>query len=372
MLRPALYLFAMFLVTVPAIADDSPKTARATAQKIDKVAYERAVARGIEYLMTKGQAADGSFSSFAGMGPTALITASLLEHGQSPQDPKIAKSLSYIASHIQKDGGIYQTGTYYRNYETCLAVMCLSKANKDGRYDKAIQGADAFLKGIQWGEGKDKSDPVYGGGGYGRNKRPDLSNTGFLIEALKSAGNEADSEAIQRALMFVSRCQNLESAHNQTPFSAKVNDGGFYYTPAAGGSSQAGKTPDGGLRSYGAMTYTGLKSLLYAGVGPKDERVKAAISWITKHYDLSANPGMGNAGLYYYYHVFAKALNTLGQDSIESDDGVKHNWRAELVAELVKRQQSDGSWVNENERWLEGDPNLATGYSLLALSYCRP
>ena len=31
------------------------------------------------------------------------------------------------------------------------------------------------------------------------------------------------------------------------------------------------KTPDGGLRSLGAMTYGGLKSFLYAGVS-KDER----------------------------------------------------------------------------------------------------
>ena len=53
-------------------------------------------------------------------------------------------------------------------------------------------------------------------------------------------------------------------------------------------------------------------------------------------------------------------------------EGNRHDWRAELVAELVKRQQSDGSWVNKNDRWLEGDSNLATGFALLALSYCRP
>ena len=69
----------------------------------------------------------------------------------------------------------------------------------------------------------------------------DACSTSFLIDALKAAGNDTDSEAIQRALVFVSRCQNLESSHNTTPFSAKVNDGGFYYTPAAGGSSMAGE-----------------------------------------------------------------------------------------------------------------------------------
>ena len=29
-------------------------------------------------------------------------------------------------------------------------------------------------------------------------------------------------------------------------------------------------------------------------------------------------------------------------------------------------------WINGNARWLEGDPNLVTGYGLLAISYCRP
>ena len=63
---------------------------------------------------------------------------------------------------------------------------------------------------------------------------------------------------------------NIESEHNTTAHAAKINDGGFYYTVAAGGNSQAGNTEDGGLRSYGSMTYAGLKSMLYAGVKPDE------------------------------------------------------------------------------------------------------
>ena len=40
--------------------------------------------------------------------------------------------------------------------------------------------------------------------------------------------------------------------------------------------------------------------------------------------------------------------------------------------ELLRRQKPDGSWVNENSRWLEGEPALVTGYALLTLAYCRP
>ena len=81
---------------------------------------------------------------------------------------------------------------------------------------------------------------------------------------------------------------------------------------------------------------------------------------------------MGDAGLYYYYHLFAKALDAFGEDEFADGSGDVHNWRTELVTELSGRQSDDGSWVNSNSRWLEGDPNLVTGYALLALSYCRP
>lgn len=363
----------IWLVSLVAAITTLSAVGAESAAGADTNSYERTVSKAIDYLTGKGQAEDGSYSKHAGTGVTSLVTTALLRHGRTIHDPAVAPSLEFIESSVQPDGGIYQTGTLYRNYETCLAILCLQEANKDGRYDKLIKQADAFVKGLQWdeAEGKDPSDPAYGGGGYGKHKRPDMSNTSFLVDALRAAGNDADSDAVQRALVFISRCQNLETEHNTTPFASKEPDGGFYYTCAAGGSSQAGETANGGLRSYGSMTYAGLKSMIYAGVGPDDPRVKAAVEWIGKHYDLKSNPGMGDAGQYYYYHTFAKALAAVGEETVVDEDGTKHDWRAELIAELASRQQQDGTWVNENSRWLEGDPNLVTGYALLALSYCR-
>ena len=100
--------------------------------------------------------------------------------------------------------------------------------------------------------------------------------------------------------------------------------------------------------------------------------MKAAVAWIGRHYDFSTNPGMGDAGLYYYYHTVAKALDAAGLKEIVDADGHRHDWRRDLLAELLRRQQPDGSWVNKNNRWMEGDPTLVTGYVLLALSYCKP
>ena len=335
--------------------------------------YEQMVTKAIGFLGTKGQANDGSYNAPAGPGVTALVTTAVLRSGRSPSDPLVAKSLKYLEGFVGEDGGIHAKGSFYKNYETCLAILCFSEANRNGKYDALLKQADAFVKGSQWdeGESKDPSDTFYGGAGYGRSKRPDLSNTTFLVDALKATGNDENSEAIQRALIFVSRCQNLETEHNTTPFAAKVNDGGFYYTPAGGGSSQAGNTENGGLRSYASMTYAGLKSMIYAGVSEDDPRVKAAVKWLKKNYDLDSNPGMGDAGLYYYYHTFAKALAALGHDKFVDDKGVEHDWRSELIAELASRQRDDGSWANDNSRWLEGDASLCTAYSLLALSYCK-
>lgn len=367
----------LFGVTIFGLAATATRAADAPAKPAldtQLQAYQRSIDRAVEYLRAKGQAADGSFSAPAGPGVTAIVTNGLVRVGVSPNDPLVAKSLKYMEGFVQPDGGVYQKETFYANYETCLAIVCFAAANRDGRYDKLLKKAEQFIKTAQWdeGESQDQSSPNYGGAGYGKHKRPDLSNTNFLVDALRAAGSGPDDPAMKKALIFVSRCQNLESEHNTTEFPAKNPDGGFYYTPAAGGASMAEKLPNGGLRSYGSMTYAGLKSMIYAGVGPQDARVKAAVAWLQKHYDVTSNPGLGATGLYYYYHIFAKALDAFGQDTFADEKGAKHDWRAELRTELIRRQQPNGSWLNDTTRWMEGDPNLVTGYALMSLAYCKP
>jgi squalene-hopene/tetraprenyl-beta-curcumene cyclase len=331
---------------------------------------DKAIARGIEYLRTKGQAADGSFTAQGGPGLTALVATSLMRCGITPEDPVVAKALAYLQTFVQPDGGIFKDGSHLGNYETCLAISCFAAANKDKKYDDVIKRADAFVKSLQFGG--EASDLNHGGVTYGKQGKPDLSNTAALMEALQAAGNDKDSEAVKRALVFISRCQNLETEHNTAEFSAKNPDGGFIYSPIGGGSSPAGKTGNGGLRSYGSMTYAGLKSMVFAGLTKDDPRVKAATKWIQENYTLDANPGLGDAGLYYYYMLFARAMDALGQDTITDAKGAAHNWRDELTEALIARQGADGSWTNKNEKWFEGVPNLATGFALMALSYCRP
>ena len=307
-----------------------------------------------------------------GLGVSALVTAGLLSVGVPREEAMVSKALAYLESFKQADGGIYAPNSKHSNYETCIAIMAFSKANADGKYAKLLESAEIYVKKLQWddGEGLKSDDPAYGGAGYGSKSRPDLSNTSFLLEALHSLGRDENDEAVQRALTFVSRCQNRASGDNPTPFAGMVNDGGFYYSPAAGGDSMAGKTESGGLRSYASMTYAGMKSMIFAGVEKDDERVKAATKFLEANYSVDSNPGMGTSGLFYYYHTMAKALDALGVTEFKTSDG-ERAWRTDLLAALAQRQKEDGSWINNDARWMEGDPNLVTGYALLTLGMLK-
>ena len=375
---PAICLLGLgLLLSPPAEADDLDR-------RIDAIAN-----RGIEYLRTRGQAEDGSFSGQTGAAVTGLCVRAILEHrpAATMTDPVIQQALAKLETHSQADGGIYAPGSRHRNYETSIAVLALAEADRQGRdYESLLRRAEAYLKDIQWdqGEGVGPNDTAYGGAGYGSSSRPDLSNTSFLIEALRELGNGPEDESIKKALQFVARTQNLPpsrvdaaaaaaaSATNDTKYGDKIGDGGFYYTPAAGGQSKAGQSDTGGLRSYGSMTYAGLRSMIYAGLTADDPRVEAAMGFIRDHYTLEQNPGMDQAGLYYYYHTFAKALRAAGVVMLDDAQGNRHDWRRDLVEQLESTQLPDGSWVNAgNDRWMEGDKQLVTAYALLALAKAK-
>ena len=330
---------------------------------------EQLVAKGIAYLR-QAQLPNGSFSDKSGPGITGLVLSALVVSGLQEGDPTVDKAVVYLRSLRRDNGGIFADGSRHANYETCLALVAFSKLNVNGKYDQLIKEAREFLKKEQWddSEGLAESDVRYGGAGYGSKSRPDLSNTSFLIEALIESGSTPDDPAIQRALAFVSRCQNLDSEFNDTPFAGKTNDGGFYYTPANNGESFAGvDEATGALRSYGSMSYAGLKSMIYAGVDKEDPRVRAVLKYLKKNYSVASNPGMGETGLYYYLQMMSKALDAVGTDEFETENGTK-KWKEEVVAQLAKTQKADGSWQNDTVRWMEDDARLVTGYVLLTLA----
>jgi S-formylglutathione hydrolase FrmB len=288
----------------------------------------------------------------------------------------VRRALRGIRAARNADGG-YTDGPL-ANYVTAAVVSALSSVDEFAHAD-AIRAGSAWLVRGQWdqSEGLSPRQDWFGGAGYGNRGRPDLSNTQLMLEALYDAGHSPSEPAFQRALAFVSRTQNL-SRTNAAEWAG--DDGGFVYTPANGGESMASEAAGEGrrgelvadgvprsLRSYGSMTYAGFKSMLYAGLSPDDVRVRAAYDWIRRHLTFEENPGLGDQGLYYYYHAMSRALRVAQQDVITDERGAPHNWREELIEAVVRRQRADGLWRNDAERWLEGEAVMATVHAVLAL-----
>jgi squalene-hopene/tetraprenyl-beta-curcumene cyclase len=347
----------------------------------DLQTWNKVVDRAVDYLKGAQEPA-GGWSSKTTPGVTGVVLTGLLRTGRvTPKEPVAERALKYIESlvdpehkHIAGRGAKVQL----QNYVTSINVMALVQANQSEKYRAIIGDAVEFLKKLQWdeSEGKTPQDPYFGGAGYDSKSRPDLSNTQTFLDALKASGISPDDPALKKALVFVSRCQNLKGETNDQPWAGKINDGSFIYTPASGGVTKVIDEPsaDGSLPGYASMTYAGIKSLIYCGVSKDDPRIKKAYEWIRHNYSVDANAGMPDKrahwGLYYYYHTMAKCLDTLGVDYVEDASGKKHDWRKDITLALAKRQRPDGSWMGD-AHWMEGDPNLVTGYALMALSHCR-
>ena len=243
--------------------------------------------------------------------------------------------------------------------------------------------AQKFLISIQWtsqldpkGDQINKDHVWYGGAGYGKHGRPDLSNTTIMLAALHDSGIDCKDPAFIRAMNFVSQLQGTPSnAHAD-----KIQKGGgFVYATSTNKDnigtlqSQAGEIVDAQgksrLRTYASMTYAGFMSYLYAELDRDDPRVKAAYGWIRNNYNLKENPGMGMQGYFYYLHLFSRAMQAWGDPHLVTADGKKHNWAEELIDKITSLQGKDGLWTNKADRWMESDKRLASAYAILALQF---
>jgi squalene-hopene/tetraprenyl-beta-curcumene cyclase len=362
------------VLALPAAAN--PARYESTRQEI-----KQAIARGNAWLKTR-QTAEGHWDDGQLPALTALaLNAAVRDPNfdlKAPFPEHIERGFTWLLAQQKEDGGIYNRGLSVYNTATAVTAM-MAAGRKD--FEPAVVRARKHLIDNQWDIGQEKETDNLNDGGVGYGSDPshtDLSNTYLAIEALALSkkviedGNHGDQPDLDwdAAVQFLSRCQNLEETNDQDWASNDPqNKGGFVYSPFESKAGES-KTPEGrtALRSYGSMSYAGLLSFIYAKLSADDPRVIAVKEWLGKNYTLDENPGMGAQGLYYYYQTMSKALTAANVNELELEGGKKADWRSELAVKLLASQREDGSWVNDNGRWMESNPVLVTSYTVLALA----
>lgn len=354
--------FIIGLVASLAISDAAAVSGQSTAPTLSAETRGRmtdSMRRGAAYLQ-KQQKPDGTFEAHPGI--TALAAAALLRQPGVPVSQTLAsvgKTLDYLKGMAKPDGGIYEK--MIPHYITAVAVQALAAGGRPG--DKAtIEKARAYLADhlMDEGEGVSKSDKFYGGMGYGGTSDgglADIISLEYGLRAMKEADLPANDAAWQKAIQFLQRTQNNKETNDQ---SWSTGDGGFIYYP---GYSQIDAT----TQSYGSATYAGIMSYAWANLQKNDRRVQNALKWIANNYTVDENPGIGQKAVYYYYMVFAKALQAMGDPVIVDAKGVSHNWREDLGKKLIALQHPEGFWVNPNPAEMQGNPVLVTSFTMMAL-----
>lgn len=242
---------------------------------------ETSIEKGLLYLKAHQNPDFGWQQASDPPAMTALALKAFMQNSHyDPENPFLDKGFAKLLSYQKSDGSI--SADLLATYNTAIAISAIA-VSKEAEYKDQLDKAVKYLRDLQWtdqieglpqqSKKVDPSNANYGGFGYGRQGRADDSNTNIALDALKDAGMKSDDPAFQAALKFVTRCQNNSETNDQK---WATDDGGFVYFPADGGGSPAGEYtgPDGRklLRSYGSMTYAGLKSMMYAGLTKDDPR----------------------------------------------------------------------------------------------------
>jgi squalene-hopene/tetraprenyl-beta-curcumene cyclase len=332
---------------------------------------DNAISKGIKFLMSK-QAEDGSFSDpqMPALSALPLWAMTCGKNGEI-KTQAAEKAAKFVLSTQRKDGGFYvpkpgRGGSGLGNYNTSVCLSALFESSLAPM--QAILNARTYIASSQL----TGDDTMAGGFGYDRLSRrryADLSNTSYALDAMRRTQSAEDFRPKNqkradlnwdKAIEFVTNLQEKEGAR-------------------AGGAAYNERTPQGGsetnssgrvnLRAYGSMSYAAVLSMCHAKLTKADHRVKSALEYCRKYWTVEENPGMGNQGLFYYYDILARALSAAGVEEFDCN-GKKINWKKELSKKIISLQKDDGSWSNDNNRFWENDPVLATSFAILALALC--
>ena len=364
----------------------------------------KAIDKGIGYL-TLQQSSNGCWFDPAGspsVGMTALAVIALhkfnlinTEDGNRANkgsfNGNIDRAVLFLLKYVDKDGLLSQPNQFYSGYEVPLVLKVLLEVD-NRKYKKEIEILKRQIlltqltENYKWqgAERMDRTNWRYGSWNYNESPQidPDISVHIFNLDSLRLVGTDDVKGAIERASVFLRRCQNLKSEND---LQNSLNDGGFKHAPFLGKAGTVDlDNGEVGILSYGSVTCDGLLGLIYVGAGRDYKPFQAGIEWLKENYALDRNPGMGkdtkdekqlkeerNVCLFYYYRSLAKLFDALNEDTFVDKKGTKHSWANELAERIIYLQRQDGSWCNSSTTMWEGYPPLATVFNLDSLQTLR-
>ena len=301
---------------------------------------QEAVARGVKFL--RGWIdADGrckkefppAHRQYGGM--TALCAYALASAGVEPTDGQLRKALAWLRKTELKS-----------TYAVALRACAMSALNQRS-------ALPVIQKDVRW---LVAAANCRGGYTYlpqgGRDTGVfDNSNTQMALLAV-AAGAEAGAdvpEAYWRRLADHWR-------------RAQQPDGGWGY------AAPRGSLP---TKTYGSMTAAALASLYAcfdriplseaggAEASRRHKPVDGGLEWLRKHYSVRENPKLGLNRYYYWMYCLGRVGAAGGRKTLAG-----HDWYAEGVGQLLRRQRDDGSWGL-------GRPVRQTCFALLFLARAR-
>ncbi len=291
------------------------------AQELSPEAVDRAINKTIQFFL-QNQDGQGGWKEDVSIpyprGVSCLVTLALLNAGQDPTSPAMARALRHIAD-VDLD----------KTYTVSLQTMALCAADPN-KYANKIRKNVELLLDWQTAEG---SWP------YGKREGiPDPSNSQFALLALHEA---------QRVGVDTPK-QRLRDSFNRSReywYRIQNNDGSFGYNSPSGS---------------GSMTCAGISSLVIIGsqvgaanineiqcCGADDEyraRVSKALEWMGRNFDVRSNPGSGSTWYYYYMYGLERAGRLSGRRFFVDFQNQNRDWYREGVRSLIASQDQNGSF----------------------------
>lgn len=248
-------------------------------------------------------------------GKTALCVYALLSAGVDYRQPDVQKSLEWLLA-AKLDG----------TYAVAMRACALA-AIKDPRIPKALAGdVDWLVKAAA------------PGGGYAY-----TSSGGKVPQA-----GEPDNSNSQLAVLGV-WAGARRGVHVPTEYWRKVEKYWQEQQQIGGGWGYIAR--QGKTKTYGSMSAAGLASLMICfDTLHRDEFVRPAataepkpiadgLKWLGENFRADENPRLGDERYYYWLYTVGRVGLASGYRFFGGQD-----WYASGAAELVNRQNADGSW----------------------------